>query len=353
MHYQTFENLHIDLPVLLVSSKLLHTMAKNEHFNYRLQRKTWAAIALLISAAIIIVPALKFSTAQGSKKEVNISETDRLAKDLVAIESEINQTLARLEEITNNSEKIKESIEEQTSKINYLSNQLKEKKKVLSQRIRSIYINGRINNIDALLSSRDFTDFLHRAELTKKVVESDAELVKTIREQKQILSQNLEQLVKTKAKLDSLARELNERKSRLEKARSEKEAKLAAAGNKREELERESEQVLNKIEEINPPDNTNVKHTGKFLIMIATAYSPEEPGLSDTTATGLKAQRGICAVDPSFIPLGTRLYVEGYGYALAADTGSAIKGNRIDLCFDTLEEALSYGMKKVKVEILE
>jgi len=51
--------------------------------------------------------------------------------------------------------------------------------------------------------------------------------------------------------------------------------------------------------------------------------------------------------------LGSRLYVPGYGHALAADVGGAIKGNRIDLCFDTYNEAIQYGRRTVKVYILE
>lgn len=98
----------------------------------------------------------------------------------------------------------------------------------------------------------------------------------------------------------------------------------------------------------------------KALTMIATAYDssysstgkrPGDPGYG-ITYTGIPARRGVVAVDPRVIPLGTRLYVEGYGYALAADTGSAIKGNRIDLYYETYEEAMRYGRKKVKVYIL-
>jgi 3D (Asp-Asp-Asp) domain-containing protein len=57
-------------------------------------------------------------------------------------------------------------------------------------------------------------------------------------------------------------------------------------------------------------------------------------------------------VDPKIIKLKTPLYIEGYGYALAGDTGSAIEGNRIDLCYDTYDEAQQFGRKKVKVYLL-
>lgn len=91
----------------------------------------------------------------------------------------------------------------------------------------------------------------------------------------------------------------------------------------------------------------------KTLTMEATAYSSQEPGLSNRTATGQLARFGVVAVDPKVIPLGTKLYVEGYGYAIAADTGSAIKGMKIDLCFNTLEEVRRFGRKKVRVHILD
>jgi len=92
-------------------------------------------------------------------------------------------------------------------------------------------------------------------------------------------------------------------------------------------------------------------------IMHASAYEPGPtscgPRCTGRTASGLRAGYGIAAVDPKVIRLGTRLYIEGYGYAIAADTGRAIKGNRIDICFKTVREARQFGLKKVKVHILE
>lgn len=94
----------------------------------------------------------------------------------------------------------------------------------------------------------------------------------------------------------------------------------------------------------------------RMLIMSSTAYYPGPescgPNATGYTRTGIKAGYGVVAVDPRVIPLGTKLYVEGYGPALAADTGSAVKGNIIDLCFDTYREARLYGRKKVKVYLL-
>ena len=71
------------------------------------------------------------------------------------------------------------------------------------------------------------------------------------------------------------------------------------------------------------------------------------------TASGKKLKKGIVAVDPRVIPLGTWLYVEGYGVALAADTGGAIKGNKIDLGFATASQSINFGRKNIKVFIMD
>jgi 3D (Asp-Asp-Asp) domain-containing protein len=94
----------------------------------------------------------------------------------------------------------------------------------------------------------------------------------------------------------------------------------------------------------------------RVILMVATTYDPYNCGGSGSgrTASGLKAAYGVVAVDPRFIPLGTRLYIEGYGYAIAADTGGAIKGNRIDLCIDSKHDAPRISdWSHVRVHILD
>jgi 3D (Asp-Asp-Asp) domain-containing protein len=91
--------------------------------------------------------------------------------------------------------------------------------------------------------------------------------------------------------------------------------------------------------------------------MEATAYDPgpvdNTRGWVGVTFSGERARHGIAAVDPRVIPLGSRLYVEGYGPALAADTGGAIKGLRIDLCFNSTREARAWGRKKARVWVVD
>ena len=85
----------------------------------------------------------------------------------------------------------------------------------------------------------------------------------------------------------------------------------------------------------------------------ATAYSSAQSDLGAYTATGTLCRYGVIATDPSFIPLGTRVYIPGYGYAVAEDTGGAIVGNRIDIAFDTLGECYEFGRQWIDLYILE
>ena len=91
---------------------------------------------------------------------------------------------------------------------------------------------------------------------------------------------------------------------------------------------------------------------GRSIYVDATAYSAYDPGNGSYTARGTLLRRGIIAVDPSVIPLGTRVYIPGYGEAIADDTGGAIVGNRIDIAFDSHEEAIWFGRQMLEIYII-
>lgn len=91
----------------------------------------------------------------------------------------------------------------------------------------------------------------------------------------------------------------------------------------------------------------------QVLGMEATAYLPTDGGGGGLTAMGIPATYGIVAVDPDIIPLGTKVYIPGYGEALAADTGGAIYGYRIDLCMEDYWQAMDFGRRTVTVFVLK
>lgn len=93
-------------------------------------------------------------------------------------------------------------------------------------------------------------------------------------------------------------------------------------------------------------------NAGRVLSCSATAYSGGWGTSSGRTPRRVEGGLSTIAVDPSVIPMGSKVYVDGYGYAVAADTGTAIKGNKIDLYFNSYQESCDWGLKQVNVTII-
>ncbi len=150
-------------------------------------------------------------------------------------------------------------------------------------------------------------------------------------------------------------------------------AKFVESEERNQELETENKKLHNKvnileeqkkeIERKVPPATTTSRgssassYVGKELTVTATAYTAYCQGCSGITATGINLRNNphakVIAVDPNVIPLGSRVWVEGYGEAIAGDTGGAIKGNIIDVHVPTKDDAYQWGRRfNVKVKIL-
>lgn len=110
--------------------------------------------------------------------------------------------------------------------------------------------------------------------------------------------------------------------------------------------------AVDEIIEIGASNVINGMTYKKAINAKVTAYTPFDAGCNGITATGTQAKKGVVAVDPSIVPLGSKVYVPGYGVAIAADTGGAIKGNRIDVCYETKNEAFSWGVQNVTIYVL-
>jgi 3D (Asp-Asp-Asp) domain-containing protein len=102
---------------------------------------------------------------------------------------------------------------------------------------------------------------------------------------------------------------------------------------------------------------TEVKEIEKkteWFYFVATGYSANDPlqGTNNITATGKEIKKGMIAVDPKVIPLGTEIEIKDIGFFIAEDTGGKIKGNRIDIYFETKEEAKIFGRQEIWVRML-
>lgn len=141
------------------------------------------------------------------------------------------------------------------------------------------------------------------------------------------------------------------------KEKKQEQVQTASSKSESEETEEQGnlEVKSKKKEKITEAEPENPE--GRTLTVEATAYTAFCSGCSGITATGVNLKANphakVISVDPTIIPLGTEVYVEGYGHAVAADTGGAIKGNRIDVHLPTKNDAYNWGRRTVEITILE
>ncbi|RAN78943.1 3D domain-containing protein [Bacillus sp. SRB_331] len=191
-------------------------------------------------------------------------------------------------------------------------------------------------------------------------------------EEKAKIESNMKAVQETIAREQEAARIAAEERAKAEAAAKAEQEALAKAQaeiaekQKQEKANKPAEPVANnnsKVEPAQPEPPSKQTAGGKEIYVEATAYTadPAEngyaPGQQVFSAWGhynLTANPGmkLIAVDPKVIPLGKTVNVEGYGVAIAADTGGAIKGHRIDVLMPDKGSSSSWGRRTVKVTIL-
>ena len=189
-----------------------------------------------------------------------------------------------------------------------------------------------------------------------ELVEKDLEIEKKQNKEKEKRIKQLSQKVKEQINknkkqnkaINRLKIKVNEDKKRIDtlKERIKINKRIETANAKKKALKVTPKKVVSKVS----------SPSGRSIQMEATGYTAYCNGCSGKTATGINLRSNpnarVIAVDPSIIPLGTKVWVEGYGYAIAADKGGAIKGNKIDVHFATTSQAYAWGRKTVVVKIL-
>src|SRR5690625_943793 len=181
-----------------------------------------------------------------------------------------------------------------------------------------------------------------------------------------IIVVNQELLVKAEAKETTKSeptKETNEKSEKQTENKSEKqtekksEKKTENKSEKKTENKSEKKTEQKTVENKSEEKSEKTSNSGQSMTMEATAYTAQCDGCTGITATGIdlnaNSNKKVVAVDPSVIPLGSRVHVEGYGEAIAGDTGGAIKGDRIDVHLPTKDAALGFGRQSVNVTVLD
>lgn len=323
----------------------------------------------------------------GAEKEVSavMSEIDVLNDEISQVEKEILNNQALIRETEDKINQSIKDIEKLHQEINQLETDIEKRYEILDKRIASYQKNGgHINYLEVLFGAQNFSDFISRVTMVNTITKSDSELItqleddiKAVEEKKILALEKLDSLndmkleqEETLAKVQDQMKENEQRKAslqskqtkllkKIEKLKSEDNSLSAMESKVRKQIAQAEAAKQVKLEHKNSHSTDSqgtVKSVeGKTIKVIATAYTANCKGCSGVTSTGIDLKSNpdtkVIAVDPTVIPLGSVVYVEGYGYAIAGDTGSAIKGNKIDVFVPTRAKALQWGIRRVNVTI--
>ena len=228
-----------------------------------------------------------------------------------------------------------------------------EKSTSLTQWLRSMIALQRLQSVynDSLAAvKQSIVDISQAKEQLQGYQSNLASQERQVNDQKAVLDSQMSDLKKKIADGQSEMKQLADREQQA-KAMEEAQKKAAEEEAQKQQVQQTSTKTVDNSEAATSADNVS---GSKTLTMSATAYSTEANGMGTYSATGinLKQHPSCVAVDPSVIPLGSIIWVSGYGVSVAGDTGTAIKGNIIDLHFATVAQSMAWGRRTVTVKIL-
>jgi len=232
----------------------------------------------------------------------------------------------------------------------------------LAGRLQALYIEGELDPLAVLLGAQSLEEAISTIEGFDDVARQDRQILDQVRKTRAALRVAVRELAERRAEVRALVAEANEAQEALARARDQRASYLASLRRQqalnRDQIARLTNQAAaaeSRSQELEgsggsgggaPPIGASPT-SGRTMTVSATGYC-----LPGTTATGIPVAWGVIATDPSVIPLGTRMFVPGYGEGVAADTGSAVKGYVIDLWFSSCAQAIQWGRRTVTITIL-
>lgn len=373
-----------------------------------------SAVLLFGTSSVVLSAGTPQETIEKNKDKLNqlddkIMETNEKIATFNKEMDELNSTIEKNNEDINQTEKQIDKTEVQKEQ---LDEEVSGIQKLAGKRLRAMYMtNLNSSYLTAVITSKNITDLLSKIDAIRRIASIDKSLLQEFEDKKNALNTTITELDSKKSKLqqlkDSNTYSLNEirvKKQSLEvlvkQFNKEKKAAASVIKENEEKLIANSISVIdsesstaNKLRDavstlrgLLPQLNTDSvkkkaqryinKGNDKISSMSTPQPRPSRGGSGgsgtykatytmeatayyghSTTATGLKPVRNpnglsTIAVDPRVIPLGTKVYIPGYGYAIAADTGGAIKGYIIDLFLNSRSECYRWGRRNVTLHVI-
>ncbi|WP_270627456.1 3D domain-containing protein [Ligilactobacillus ruminis] len=345
-------------------------------------------ISILFNLRVAAVAGLCDSVADIQAKQESVKkQLDQNSNELSGKMDEINQVYQKLSDLEGKKKETEQRITQTQTKLQQAQQEKKnrvrdakerlcelqkrqgtntslsilEKSTSLTQWLRSMIALQRLQSVynDSLAAvKQSIIDISQAKEQLQGYQSNLASQERQVNDQKAVLDSQMSDLKKKIADGQSEMKQLADREQQAKameeaqkKAAEEEAQKQQQASNQKQQVQQTSTKTVDNSEAATSADNVS---GSKTLTMSATAYSTEANGMGTYSATGinLKQHPSCVAVDPSVIPLGSIIWVSGYGVSVAGDTGTAIKGNVIDLHFSTVAQSMAWGRRTVTVKIL-
>ncbi|MDG5789864.1 3D domain-containing protein [Evansella sp. AB-P1] len=337
-------------------------------------------------------------------------ELVKLAQQLEEINSEIKNINNAIEEnermIVDTEEQVKANeaeMEVLELEIELLQNDIDQRIELLKERASSYQRNGveTASYIEVILGSESFGDFISRIVTISRIAQADSNFIEQlevnqkelegiqgeyeqtirdlddqlimlerlqedIKDQKELTVKLRDEVKNNENKQESIIRKLVDKDKDLASQEDNVRKRIADEIRRQEEARREAERQAELAAQAEREANRQLSHnnsssssssTGEWRSFKATAYTAYCTGCSGITFTGVDLRNNpdakVIAVDPRVIPLGSYVEVRGHGTFLAADTGGAIIGNKIDIFMPNRSDALRFGLRDVQIRVLD
>jgi peptidoglycan DL-endopeptidase CwlO len=283
---------------------------------------------------------------------------------LYSLRSRLAQSAQRLEALEKRSAKLEEAQASAKSQLTIARESMTAAHSQLGERLRQLYIEGDVDPLAVLLGAESLDDALAAFDGLNRLAEQDQHIIEELTKARAALRTAITRLAARRAELRATLDQAQAAHASLARAQAQQNAYLDSLRRQqdlnRSQISKLSAQAASseqRSEDISsgggggggggaPPPGPPPQSGSSKVTVSSTGYC-----LRGTTATGIPVGWGVIAVDPSFIPLGTRMFVPGYGAGVAADTGSAVKGAVIDLWFPTCAQALQWGWRTVTITL--
>jgi 3D (Asp-Asp-Asp) domain-containing protein len=315
-------------------------------------RESRFALGLALLAALLVGASLAGAQNAATLKQhqrVLVAKSHGALLGLYALDSRLSRTRSELASIHARVIALRAERHQVRLQLKIVAHNMRESQQLLGEHLRTLYEEGEPNALAILLGSASLDDAVTRLNELDQSARQSQDAVTDTQRGRAKLTELARTLAAQTREAEGLEARTRATATSIEHARAARVAYLASLARQRRlttrqlaRLDTRARRVVEKAQRIAPPADT-VPGT---ITVTATGYS-----LSGHTSTGLPVGFGVVAVDPSVIPLGTRLTIPGYGEGVAADTGGAVSGYSIDLWFPTLADALAWGRRTVTITL--